>query len=71
MTSKIPLQLADDKPAGESQSMYVSEQKIHPRDVDGRFQRLRTLAVWVLLGMYYLFPWCCSICLGASSTCSG
>ena len=57
MTSKIPLQLVDDKPAGESQSMYVSEQKIHPRDVDGRFQRLRTLAVWVLLGMYYLFPW--------------
>ncbi len=52
MAKNIPLQLADD-----GQSMYVSEQKIHPRDVDGRFQRLRIIAVWVLLGMYYLFPW--------------
>jgi cytochrome c oxidase accessory protein FixG len=36
---------------------YVSERKIYPREVAGRFQRLRHLAVWVLLGMYYLFPW--------------
>lgn len=49
---KIPIQLAD-----EPTSMYVSEKKIHPRDVDGRFQRLRTIAVWALLGMFYLFPW--------------
>ncbi len=52
MTKKIPIQLAED-----AQSMYVSEKKIHPRDVDGRFQRLRAIAVWVLLGMYYAFPW--------------
>src|SRR5436190_21240362 len=38
-------------------AMYVSERKIHPRDVDGRFQTLRTIAVFWLLGMYYLFPW--------------
>ena len=38
-------------------AMYVSERKIYPRDVDGRFQRLRIVAVFVLLGMYYLFPW--------------
>jgi len=38
-------------------AMYVSERKIYPRDVDGRFQRLRIIAVFVLLGMYYLFPW--------------
>jgi hypothetical protein len=37
-------------------AMYVSERKIYPRDVDGRFQRLRIIAVFVLLGMYYLFP---------------
>ena len=36
---------------------YVSEAKIYPRDVSGRFQRLRhASAIW-LLGMYYLFPW--------------
>src|SRR4249919_2995385 len=38
-------------------AMYVSERKIYPRDVDGRFQRLRIIAVFVLLGIYYLFPW--------------
>jgi cytochrome c oxidase accessory protein FixG len=52
MSKEIPSALVD-----EGASMYVSERKIYPRDVDGRFQRLRTLAVFVLLGMYYLFPW--------------
>ena len=52
MSKRIPLQQVDD-----SGSMYVSEAKIHPREVNGRFTRLRTAAVWWLLGMYYLFPW--------------
>src|SRR5690606_31113656 len=38
-------------------SLYVSERKVYPRDVSGRFDRLRRLAVFWLLGMYYLFPW--------------
>lgn len=38
-------------------SMYVSERKVYPREIDGRFQKLRKLAVIWLLGMYYLFPW--------------
>lgn len=38
-------------------AMYVSERKVYPRDVTGRFTHLRTLAVFWLLGMYYLFPW--------------
>src|SRR5690606_6038547 len=37
--------------------LYQAERKVYPRDVDGRYQRLRTLAVWVLLGIYYVFPW--------------
>ena len=51
---QIPIQVTDDPNA---HSMYVSERKIHPRDVDGVFQRLRAAAVWVLLGMFYAFPW--------------
>ena len=47
----IPLALDDGT------SMYVSEAKIQPRDIDGRFQRLRIAAVWWLLGMYYAFAW--------------
>ena len=46
-------------PAGDpgGDSLYVSERKVYPRDVSGRFDRLRKLAVFWLLGMYYLFPW--------------
>jgi polyferredoxin len=44
-------------PSTLESSMYRSEGKIHPREVSGRFQRLRTAAVIWLLGMYYLFPW--------------
>ena len=53
MSRHIPLQLVDD----ESTSYYVSERKVYPRDVSGKFDRLRMAAVVWLLGMFYLFPW--------------
>ena len=53
MSKKIPLDVVDD--AGNS--YYVSERKIYAREVSGRFDRLRKIAVWVLLGMFYVFPW--------------
>ncbi len=37
--------------------MYRSEAKVYPREIDGRFTRLRKLAVLVLLGMFYGGPW--------------
>ncbi len=53
MSQKIPIDLID---AGGN-SLYVSERKIYPRDVSGRFQTWRKIAVVVLLGMFYVFPW--------------
>ena len=44
-------------PSPASDSYYVAQQKIYPREVRGRFARLRTLAVWVLLGLFYVMPW--------------
>ena len=44
-----------EQPAGES--LYRKEPKIYPRQVKGRFARLRVAAVWVLLGLFYLLPW--------------
>jgi cytochrome c oxidase accessory protein FixG len=38
-------------------SYYEARRKIYPRETDGRFQRLRYIAIWVLLGLYYLLPW--------------
>ncbi len=38
-------------------SLYEARQKIYPREIAGRYQRLRTIAAWVLLGIYYVLPW--------------
>ncbi len=42
---------------GSGQPLYVAEEKVYPREIEGRFARLRTLSVWVLLGIFYVFPW--------------
>ena len=47
--------MSQKQDAGES--LYRKEPKVYPRDVQGRFARLRTLAVLVLLGLYYILPW--------------
>jgi len=52
MSKTIPSTLNPDDGA-----MYRSERKIYPREVQGRFDRLRTAAVLWLLGMYYIAPW--------------
>ena len=39
------------------ESFYVAHQKIYAREVQGRFARLRNIAVVVLLGIYYVLPW--------------
>lgn len=39
------------------QVLYQSREKIQVRDVSGMFARLRDIAVWVLMGIYYLSPW--------------
>jgi cytochrome c oxidase accessory protein FixG len=38
-------------------SLYAAQQKIYPRGVIGRYARLRTLAAWCLLGLFYTIPW--------------
>ena len=38
-------------------SLYRKDPKVYPRDVKGRFARLRNVAVFVLLGLYYILPW--------------
>ncbi len=43
--------------AAGNTSMYVKPPKIYPREISGRFTRLRNTAVFWLLGMFYLFPW--------------
>jgi polyferredoxin len=40
-----------------AETLYESAPKIYPREIDGRFARLRVAAVWVLLGLYYGIVW--------------
>lgn len=37
--------------------LYVSADKIYPRQVNGIFAKLRIFTVLLLLGLYYVFPW--------------
>ncbi len=47
----------DEQVIKPRESLYIAHQKVYPREIEGRFARLRTIAVWVLLGIYYLLPW--------------
>jgi len=48
--SKVPPQV-------DLSSLYEAQRKIYPREVTGRFNRLRVLAVVALLGLFYVTPW--------------
>ncbi len=41
----------------DGDSLYAKQPKVYPREIDGRFQRVRTAVVFWLLGMFYVFPW--------------
>ena len=40
----------------ETSTLYAAHKKIYPREVSGRFARLRVLSVITLLGIYYALP---------------
>ena len=42
---------------GVSQSLYVKEDKVYPKAVEGVFARLRNIAMVVLLGLFYGVVW--------------
>ncbi len=42
---------------GDEKDLYQKREKIYPKMVSGRFQKWRTLSVWLLLGLYYGTPW--------------
>ncbi len=41
----------------EFRELYVSPEKIYPRQVNGLYAKLRILTVIILLGCYYITPW--------------
>lgn len=64
MTSQIPVRQVDPateasnkKNKSDSVDLYASRKKIYVREVKGFFQRIRTVSLWALMGMYFLFCW--------------
>ena len=54
---RLDVVLEDPKADPEIVHLYQKAEKIYPREIDGRFQSLRKIAAWVLLGLYYVLPW--------------
>ncbi|WP_417447010.1 cytochrome c oxidase accessory protein CcoG [Kangiella sp.] len=42
---------------GDEQDLYEKRKKVFSKKVSGRFNNLRVLSVWLLLGLYYGLPW--------------
>jgi cytochrome c oxidase accessory protein FixG len=38
-------------------SLYEKSEKVYPRETAGRFQSLRSVSMYALLGLYYILPW--------------
>lgn len=59
MNSNIPLvQLHDETDqTTESKELYASREKIYVRRMKGVFQRIRSVSLSLLIGMYFLFAW--------------
>ncbi len=37
--------------------LYEDHKTIHPKAVSGRYRRLKTIAIWVLLAIFFIAPW--------------
>ncbi len=48
---------SSEKQVARTRDLYVSADKIYPRQVYGLFAKLRILTVFLLLGCYYITPW--------------
>ena len=49
--------MSENTTSPESIPLYVKHDKVYPREIHGRFSRLRAIAAWALLGMFYILPW--------------
>lgn len=57
MDEKAAKQVDEGQDAAVERSLYAKREKIYAREVHGLYARLRVLAVFVLLGLYYGVPW--------------
>ena len=54
MSKKIE---AQDISGQGSVHLYAARENIHPKSINGRFERLRNITVWLTMGLYLALPW--------------
>lgn len=59
MSNNIPVKNIDTKPSSEVKTvdLYASREKIYVKEILGFFQRIRTVSLWLLMGMYFALCW--------------
>lgn len=59
MTDNQRIEAVDVTPRDDSVeiSLYQARERIHPKQIHGRFERLRNMTVWSSMGLYLLMPW--------------
>ena len=59
MADKERIQAIDVTPRDDSVeiSLYQARERIHPKQIHGRFEQLRNMTVWATMGLYLVLPW--------------
>ena len=59
MAENQRIQAIDVTPRDDSVeiSLYQARERIHPKQIHGRFEQLRNMTVWSTMGLYLLMPW--------------
>ncbi|ARU56323.1 polyferredoxin [Oleiphilus messinensis] len=48
---------ADTPPKPQTIELYASRKKIYVKEIQGFFQRIRSISLWLLMGSYFLLCW--------------
>ncbi len=59
MSNKIPVKNIDTKASKDVKTvdLYASREKIYVKEIFGFFQRIRSVSLWLLMGMYFALCW--------------
>jgi cytochrome c oxidase accessory protein FixG len=55
--TQLPATGSGERKPEANSGLYAAQEKVYPREVKGRFENFRIVAVIVLLGLFYGLPW--------------
>lgn len=57
MSEQIPVKQIDPNPQTKTVDLYAPRKKIYVKEIQGFFQKIRKLSLWLLMGLYFSFCW--------------